>query len=58
MLINDLYKSPYRKKKKTEENAKVVASVWGAEFIQFLAALYNCFALDDLNNGMNCTRMI
>ena len=32
---------------KTEEKAKVVASVWGAEFIQFLAAL-SCFAPVDL----------
>ena len=29
----------YRRRIKTEEKAKVVASVWGAEFIQFLAAL-------------------
>ena len=28
------------KKKQTEEKAKVVAAVWGREFIQFLAALY------------------
>ena len=29
----------HRKRIKTEEKAKVVASVWGEEFIQFLAAL-------------------
>ena len=29
----------------TEGKAKVVASVWGAEFVQFLAARASCFAL-------------
>ena len=29
----------HRKRIKTEAKAKVVASVWGKEFIQFLAAL-------------------
>ena len=29
----------HRRRIKTEEKAKVVASVWGEEFIQFLAAL-------------------
>ena len=29
----------HRRKINTEEKAKVVASVWRAEFIQFLAAL-------------------
>ena len=29
----------HRRRIKTEENAKVVAAVWGKEFIQFLAAL-------------------
>ena len=29
----------HRRRIKTEEKAKVVASLWGAEFIQFLAAL-------------------
>ena len=28
-----------RRRKKTEAKAKVVAAVWGTEFIQFLAAL-------------------
>ena len=31
-----------RRRIKTEEKAKVVSSVWGAEFIQFLAALAVC----------------
>ena len=42
---------------KTEEKAKVVTSVWGEEFIQFLAAqavLHRTI----LNNRMNCPRMI
>ena len=30
---------PYRRRIKTEEKAKVAASVWGTEFILFLAAL-------------------
>ena len=38
----------------TEENAKVLASVWGTTFIQFFAAL----AISILNNRLNCTRMI
>ena len=29
----------HRRRIKTEENAKVVASVWGEEFIKFLAPL-------------------
>ena len=29
----------HRRRIKTEEKAKVVISVWGAKFIQFLAAL-------------------
>ena len=29
----------HRRRIKTEAKAKVVASVWGAEFIQFVAAL-------------------
>ena len=41
---------------KTEEKAKVVASVWGEEFIQFLAALA-VLPRTILNNRMNCTRM-
>ena len=41
----------------TEEKAKVVAFVWLEEFIKFLSALA-VFSRDDLNNKMNCTRMI
>ena len=37
----------------TEEKAKLVAAVWGTEFIQFLATLATYFALDDLKNMMN-----
>ena len=40
----------------TEEKAKVVASVWGTEFIIFLAALV-VLHWDDLKNMMNSTRM-
>ena len=43
---------------KTEEEAKVVASVWGEEFIQLLAALMYCFAQDDFNYRIKCTRMV
>ena len=32
-------KLTHRRKMKTEEKVKVVASVWGEEFINFLAAL-------------------
>ena len=42
---------------KTEEKAKVVASVWGTEFIQLLAALA-VLSRTILNNRMNYTRMI
>ena len=35
---------------KTEEKAKVVASVWGTEFIKFLAALAILYQ-DDLKKG-------
>ena len=36
----------HRRRIKTEENAKVVAAVWGTEFIKFLAAL-DIFNQDD-----------
>ena len=36
----------HRRRIETEEKAKVVASVWGEDFIQFLAAASR-FALDD-----------
>ena len=42
----------HRRRIKTEENAKVVASVWGTEFIQFLAAL-DIFNDDDFEKRMN-----
>ena len=42
---------------KTENKAQVVAAAWGAEFINFLAELLY-FLPDDLNNRMNCTRLI
>ena len=41
----------------TEEKAKVVAAVWGTEFIQFLAALA-IFHQDYMKKGRNCTKMI
>ena len=34
-----LWSAGHRRRIKAEEKAKVVAAVWGAEFIQFLAAL-------------------
>ena len=34
----------HRRRIETEGKAKVVASVWGAVFVQFLAALAECFA--------------
>ena len=47
----------HRRRIKTEEKAKVVASVWGEEFIQFPAALAVLPRMI-LNNMMNYTRMI
>ena len=47
----------HRRRIKTEEKAKVVASVLGEEFIQLLAALAVLHCMDDLNYRMNCTRM-
>ena len=49
--------SRHRRRIKTEEKAKVVASVWGKEFIEFFAALA-VLPWTILNNRMNCTRMI
>ena len=43
----------HKRRIKTDEKAKVVASVLGEEYIKFLAALCSCFALDDLNYRMN-----
>ena len=38
----------------TEEKAKVVAAVWGTEFIKFLAVLHQ----DDMKKRINCTGII
>ena len=48
-----------RRRKKTEEKAKDVASVWGGgrEFIKFLATLA-ALPRTIFNNRMNCIRMI
>ena len=46
-----------RRRINTEEKAKVVAAVWGTEYIHFLTALF-ILKYDDLNNRMNYTRMI
>ena len=54
--LNSLH-FPHRRRINTEEKAKVVAAVWGTEFIKFLAALA-IFHQTDLKNRMNCTRMI
>ena len=43
----------HRKRIKTEEKSKVVASVWGEEYIQFHAALA-VLPRTILNNRMNC----
>ena len=40
-----MFQSYQRRRMKTEEKAKVVASVWGEEFIQLLAALGTVFVL-------------
>ena len=42
----------HRRRINTEEKAKVVAAVWGTEFIKFLAALADC-TRTILKNGMN-----
>ena len=47
----------HRRRIKTEEKAKVVAAIWGTEFIQLLAAL-GVFHQDDMKKRMFCTRMI
>ena len=44
----------HRRMIKAEDKAKVVASVWGAEYIQFLAALA-VLKWDDLKNRLSCT---
>ena len=45
-------KYDHRRRIYTEEKAKVVATVWGTEFIQFLATLA-ILHQDDLKNRMN-----
>ena len=40
----------------TEAKAKVVASVWGAKFIQFLAALFNLFFQIDRGKTASAAR--
>ena len=55
--MSTLNHSRHRRWIKTEEKAKDVASVWGEEFIPFLAALA-VLPRTILNNNMNCTRMI
>ena len=47
----------HRRRIKTEEKAKVVAAAWGAELIEFLAALA-ILHQDDLKNRVNLTRTI
>ena len=46
----------HRRRIYTEEKAKVVAAVWGTEFIQFLAALA-VLHQDDKKKRMKCTRI-
>ena len=41
-----------RRRVKTEEKAKIVAAIWGTEFIQFLAAVA-VLHQDDLKKEMN-----
>ena len=45
------------KKVKIEKNSKVVADVWGTDFIKIFSALV-VLHLDDLKNRMNCTGLI
>ena len=40
-----------------EDKAKVVAAIWGEEFIKYLAALA-AFHWDDLKNRLKCTGVI
>ena len=48
---------PHRRRLKTEEKAKVVAVVWGAELIKFLATLA-FLNKDNLKYRMNCIRVV
>ena len=47
----------HRRRIYTENKAKVVAAVWGTEFIEFLATLA-ILHQDDMKKRINCTRMI
>ena len=47
----------HRRRINKEEKAKVVASVWGKDFINFIATL-PLLPRMILNNWMNCTRMM
>ena len=62
--LNEFFKAnqkwiPLQPQKKDEDRRKdkVVASVWGEEFIKFLAVV-PVFPRTILNNRMNCSRMI
>ena len=46
----------HRRRIYTEEKAKIVAAVWGTQFIQSLAAL-DILHQDDMKKRMNCTRI-
>ena len=56
-VINNTFLYVHRRRLETEAKAKVIASVWGTEFMQFLAALAIVHK-DFLKNRMNCTRMV
>ena len=49
--------APHRRRINTEESAKVVADIWGTEFIQFLGPLA-ILQWGHLKKRINCTRMI
>ena len=50
--MSDFVRQQHIRRIKTEEKEKVVASVWGAEFIQFLAVL-TVLPRTILDNRMN-----
>ena len=47
----------HRRRFYSEEKAKVVAAVWGTEFIKFLVALAGLHQAD-MKKWIHCTRMI
>ena len=56
---NQRVRYKHRRRIKTEEKAKVVASVWGKRNLFNSLPRFSCFAYRTiLNNRMNCTRMI